>query len=165
MNGNTDIPEDPDIRSGFDLILAFMHPITSYRDQGKMKNTKAVLKAIAANPCIDILAHPVTTWYDIDEIEVAKAAAAGGVAIELNELTLQSRGIDYKKMELLIENTLLYNGKFAVSSDAHIASELGLNKKAQELVNRFGISKERIINSSLEQITAFINLRKINKKI
>jgi putative hydrolase len=161
-DGNTDIPDY--VRPFFDLVLAYMHPITVYKDGGRDKNTAALLNAFEKNPAIDILAHPVANWYDYDMARVVEEACQRGIALELNETTLSSKELNLEKMRILAETTLKYDGKFALSSDAHLALELGGDKEIQNMVRKFGIPEKNILNSSLEKVWAYIESRRSMKK-
>lgn len=158
IKGNTDIPGN--LLPSFDLVLAYMHPITVYRDMGKSKNTKAILNAFEKNPGIDILAHPITSWYPIDVKRVIKEACTREIALELNEATFKYRKLNKKQVDLFIEQTLLNNGKFVISSDAHMAAEIGSDETVREIMRIYGIPDESILNRSLDDTFSFIKKRK-----
>ncbi len=101
------------------------------------RNTKVYINAIKSNP-IDIIAHPGYCCF-IDAYEVAKCCADYGTYFE----------IDTRKTHLLDdewEKVLLSNVKFVVDSDAHSKDKVGLVGEAESLINRVGISKDRIVN-------------------
>jgi putative hydrolase len=160
--GNTDIPLD--LLSQFDLILAFMHPITNYKDRGMKKNTKAILNAFDKNPGIDILAHPLATWYPFDLKKVVQDACSRGIALEFNEATFKYRQLDKKNIDLLVEQTLLHDGRFVISSDAHYAGAIGSDEESRKIINDYHIPETHILNTSLEKVFAFIRERKKNKQ-
>lgn len=155
----------PDLTPLMDVVVAGMHPITDYRDQGEDGNTAAVISAIKANPAIDVLAHPVNTWYPIDVDAVAVAAVAQGVAIELNESVLARSELDRGRQQRLVKATIRHGGRFSIASDAHVASELGNDARIQALIKQLHIPPDIIVNRSLAAAEEFIAVRKSRKQV
>jgi putative hydrolase len=151
-------------RAGFDLVLAYIHPFTMYRDGGEKANTRAILSAFEKNSCIDILSHPVTSWFPVDVKEIVEKACAHGIAIELNENSLRNKRLDQEKIKIMVETTLKACGKFAISSDAHIADDIGGDSRARGLVQKYNIPEESILNGTLDRVLDFIGSRKGLKK-
>lgn len=161
--GNTDIP--PLLIPEFDLVLAFMHPITQYRDQGIKKNTKAILNAFDKNPAIDILAHPLAGWYPIDLKKVVQEACSHGIALELNESNFKYRKPEKRDIDIFIEHTVINKGRFAISSDAHYAEAIGTDEHVREIIEEYTIPDEYILNTTLENVFTFIQERKKGKQV
>jgi len=156
--GNTDIPSG--LIPYFDLVLAYMHPITNYRNKGIKKNTKALLNAFDKYPAIDILAHPVTSWYPVNIKQVVKEACTREIALELNESTFKYRKLDKRDVDTFIEQTIINNGRFVLSSDAHLATEIGTDEKIREIIDEYHIPEKHILNKNLTDVLSFINRRK-----
>ncbi|MBN2534586.1 MAG: PHP domain-containing protein [Spirochaetales bacterium] len=163
VSGKTDIPGS--LLPHFDLILAYMHPITMYRDQGIKNNTKAILNAFEKNPAIDILVHPVAVWYPIDIKRVVQEACIRGIALELNEATFKYQRLDKKKVDIFIEQTIINKGKFVISSDAHYAGAIGTDDTVREIIGKYSITDDYILNKNLDDVFSFIKERKKNKNV
>lgn len=162
-SGNTDIPGS--LIPYFDLVLAYMHPITDYIDQGIENNTKAILNAFDKNPAIDVLAHPIVTWYPLDLKKVVREACTRGIALELNEAAFKHQMPDKKDVDIFIEQTVLNRGKFVISSDAHFAGAIGADDTVREIIKKYCISDKYILNTNLDKVFAFIKERKKLKKV
>jgi putative hydrolase len=162
-DGTIDAPMS--LRSKFDIILVYTHPFTAYRDAGEKLNTRAFVRAFDRNPCIDIIAHPVTTWFRLNIQEVVEAASSRGIAIELNENSLKNPGIDMKRVGIMIESTLKAGGRFVVSSDAHVAASIGEMDRVEEIIRLYSIPASSIINKNLADTLAFVASRKEIKKL
>jgi putative hydrolase len=147
-----------------ELVIVGTHPITSYQNLGEAGNAQAIAKAFKASPAIDILAHPVNVWFPIDIETVVRAACEEGVAIELNESTMSRSSLDQEKQKKLVRATLRHGGRFVISSDSHIASELGGNARVKALIAELDVPRAAIINRSLEETQAFIDSRKHRKR-
>jgi putative hydrolase len=145
--GNTDMPE---ISSGrLEVVLAGFHPPTSYHDLGREGNTRALIAAMDRHPAIGILAHPVNHWFEIDPVAVAKAAARNGVAVEINNSAFARPEMPLEAMDLLARTTLEEGGTFALSSDAHIWTEVGDDRHVAQFLQRNAIPADRIGNRNL----------------
>ncbi len=147
-----------------ELVIVGTHPITSYRDLGAAGNAQAIARAFKTNPAIDVLAHPVNVWFPIKIETVVKAACEEGIAIELNESTMSRSGLDHEKQKELVLATLRHGGRFIVSSDTHVASELGADAKVRRLIKELDVPESAIINNSLEETIAFIDSRRHRKQ-
>ncbi len=162
IDGTIDVPFHAKAR--LDLVLAYPHPFTAFRDSGKAANTKAIIAALERNPCIDILSHPLASWFETDVGEIARVACGLGVAMELNENTFRSHPVDLRKIACLVEETLSAKGVFVISSDSHHVSTLGADAHSREIVKNYGIPDASILNDSLSSVLEFIKRRKELKK-
>lgn len=103
-------------------------------------NTNAMINAINKYD-IDIITHPGAK-IDIDTKKLAKAAAARGVALEINS----SHGYltaDYVKI------ALREGVNFVINSDAHKPEDVGNFKNGIKTAEEAGLPVERIINAEI----------------
>lgn len=101
------------------------------------RNTMVYINAIKNNP-IDILAHPC---YDItvNAVEIAKCCRDYGTLFE----------IDARKTQLSDDEwTSVFNtgANFIISSDAHVAKNVGNFENALSLVKRLNLNENQIVN-------------------
>lgn len=101
------------------------------------KNTKAYIEAIQKYP-IDIISH-LNYGMKTNTLEVAKFARDHGVLIELN-----GKRIKFSKRE--IEEMVKEKVKFIVNSDAHKKENVGKNDVAFNLIAKYNIPSELVVN-------------------
>jgi len=103
----------------------------------KAYNTDLVVRALYENN-IKMLTHPGDkAAFDIDEI--AKACEKTNTIMEINN---HHNGLSVQG----IKTAAKYDVKFAISSDAHVPSNVGCCDKAMERVMAAGLPLSRIIN-------------------
>lgn len=109
----------------------------SRRDEIRYQNTQALLNAIKRYP-IDIITHP-GYGLDIDTIELARACAQAGTALEINV----SHGY---LTEEFVKAAAAEGVKFVISSDAHRPEDVGRVQDGINIVQRLGLPMEQILN-------------------
>ncbi len=126
LSGKIDL--EAGIIDGLDIVLVGLHKLTPYPGNALLAdNTKALIGAIT-NYRIHILSHPYRLDFPVDIVELVNAASGQGVALELNLSLLKLFGNNkelLKQINLMIEVAEKMGVKIAVSSDAHIATEIG----------------------------------------
>ncbi len=124
LDGNIDIPIE--IQRSLDLVIIGLHQRTPYpKGTSIFENTTALIKAIRNNR-VGIIAHPYRTIFPVDIEALSKAAHESRVALEVNlhHLSVCDEE-ELKQVGLMLEFVSRMNGKVVVSSDAHIAQEIG----------------------------------------
>lgn len=160
--GEIDLP-DP-VLEKLDYVLAAFHFVTPYVDEGKEKNTKAMIKAIRSNR-INILSHPFVIYdkcsYDLEK--VAEEACKHDVLLEINTSYIK----EHRLTEQLIHNIKLMlkivrknKKKVIVNSDSHNIWELGDDTALKKIQKKLKLEKELIINNYPEEL---FKLLKINE--
>lgn len=133
-DGNIDI--DDKTAASLDIILAGLHEYTPYPQSNSVKeNTESLIRAMRRN-VIHIVSHPYRLIFPVDISDLAKAANDFGTLLELNLSLLRVSGSDcelLRQIHLMLEMTAGFGGKVAVSSDAHIATEIGDDSILREL--------------------------------
>lgn len=145
-NGTLDI--DAETLALIDILVVGYHKMIKTdlaNFFGKQEDTEAA-KQKATNAFINAInRYPVTIVSHLDSIlttdlyEVGRACAQKGVFVEIN-----NRHTDWNEDQV---NDLLASGcMFVVSSDAHCREDVGEVSNALNLIQKFDIPSERIIN-------------------
>ena len=109
--------------------------------EAKQKATNAYLNAIAKYP-VSIVAH-LDSILTTDLYQIGKACAEKGIAVEIN-----NRHTDWTQEQM---DELLASGcGFVLSSDAHCAEDVGNVQHALDIMNKYNIPSEKIINVDFE---------------
>lgn len=157
-NGNFDLNQQ--IYDVMDIILCGLHKVESYPDGSDIvKNTKAVVNIIKSQK-IDILVHPGNPQFPLDYETVVKEALLADVAIEINNSSLREsrKGSAPNCLEIL-KLCKKYNCRISLGSDAHISYSIGEFNEAEELIKQVEFPKDKIINSSVENLDEFLRIR------
>lgn len=124
FDGNIDIPME--IQESLDLVIVGLHRRTPYPESADVsENTNALLRAIEKNK-VHIIAHPYRSIYPTDLKRLSEVACRKGIFLEVN-LSLLSicREDELRQVRLMLETVSSLNGKVTISSDAHVATEIG----------------------------------------
>jgi len=151
--GKIDFKEDN--FTELDIVMAAMHPLCGYGNQGEEKNTEVLLKALE-NPQINVIAHPGNPKYPINVAETVAAAKKKGVLIEINNSSFTSRMGSWERCLEFAKEIKHQNWKVVIGSDSHISTMLGSFDKALELVKEAGLTEEHVVNTSLDKIEKFL---------
>lgn len=157
-DGELDVP--PPVLNSLDITLAGLHrwvvphsireslhlgPLGAalartslYRHEARVINTKAMVEAVMRNR-IDIVTHP-GLGFDIDTLELARACAKRGTAMEINS-SHSSMTVDYVRIAAKAGAT------FVISSDAHSPKDVGNLERGLTLAKRARLSPDQIINA------------------
>ena len=101
-------------------------------------NTKALVECVLRHD-VDIITHPGLKM-DIDTAELAQACARRDTALEINS---SHQYLNEEYIRLAAKEGV----KFAISSDAHQASDVGANEQGLALARQAGLTAEQIINA------------------
>lgn len=131
-------------------IFGFYIPnfiLDSMRKESKrqmVKNTDAYIKALEKFD-IDIISH-INHVAKVDVVEVAKAAKHYGTLIEINNKNIHPKTLEASCTDAQFEKIMSTDVEFVVDSDAHRVDCVGDFARAEKLIERIGIPKERIAN-------------------
>ena len=144
--------------SKLDIVLAGLHTICS--PYGSVAENTEMMIAAMQNPFVDVIVHPGNPEYLIDEDAVVKAAAEFDIALEINNssLTVSRKGSE-KHCDRIVSLAARYGSKLIVGSDSHYHETVGDFEAATELLAKYSIPPEQVINTSLERIWAHLNRR------
>jgi len=125
-DGNIDISED--VAASLDIVLVGLHEHTPYSARASLKeNTESLIKAMKKG-MVHIVSHPYRPVFPVNIRDLAKAANDLGVMLELNLSLLKVSGADsnlIRQIHLMLEIVAGFGNKITISSDAHIATEIG----------------------------------------
>ena len=124
-----------------------------------VESTEAALVALN-NPYIDILGHPGNPAYPVDIECVVKEAARLGKLVEINNHSPMERPGSHDRCMAFLEACKRYEVPIALSSDAHIATNVGRVDNTMKQVQLANFPEELIINASLERFEAYLEKRK-----
>lgn len=153
----TDIPLD--IASRFDIIICSVHPLKHlFKREPPEKLTETVLKAL--DEPMDILGHPYHKNIIYNYEPVVKKAAKKGIAIELNNSSLETGKASTEDVCNMLQLVKSYDGCISLGSDAHCSNELGADNNIWQILDQTGFPLDRIVNQSLESAEEFVKRRK-----
>lgn len=150
-NGELYLP-DP-VLEQLDIVLVGVHPYGWAHKESAATVTRSLLKAME-NPLVKGVTHPVNTWMRLDVKEIVKAAKATHTAVELNLSKIAGLEAELRQFLEWVEE---FDAPLMVNSDAHIAAEVGCWDGAAGLMHL--IREERVINRSVEAVSAFFGCR------
>lgn len=156
VNFAGEIDIDPSLQQQLDIILASLHePVLA--PTTRSQHTEAVIKAMASGQ-IDVFAHGGNPLFPIDVEEVAQAAVAYDVLVEINNSSFTtSRPGSEKNCTALAEAVARHNGLLTLGSDAHIACNVGRFDECKAFIERIGFPHDRIINNSCDKLLTFLD--------
>ncbi len=158
LDGSIDIPYE--ITKSLDVLIVGMHPYivpnevdgvwsivginqlaklsSDARKKAMVNNTKA-LKEVVSRYDVDFISHP-DLQMPVDIKELAAFCAEHDTALEINT------GHHYDKEEM-VRIALKEGANFVVSSDAHFPSSIGELASGGELLEKFNVPVERVLNA------------------
>lgn len=159
-DGTLDIPIE--YLKSLDIVLIGFHKLTDYpKDSTREKNTIAMIKAIEKYP-VNIIAHPYRLDFPIIVEEVVKVALSHNILLEINNSIFKTTEYNLNN-ELILETRKMITvskqngGKLIISSDAHIASEVGDDSNILYYWDALGLDDSLII-ASVNQLQEFVNI-------
>lgn len=117
--------------------------------------TAAMVNALDRYPQINILGHPDDARYHLNYEEVISACKRNGVAVEVNNSSLNPfsyRQNSRENMQVYLKLCMKYEVPVIVNSDAHIATAVGAFRKAAEVLESVGFPEELLVNNSWEKL-------------
>ena len=153
--GNLDISDK--YLKMLDYGIAGMHDFVT-DSHGKTKDTDALLGAINSKH-IDIIAHPDNPVYEIDYEVFIKETARLNKLVELNEHSIDYRDGASSNAVLCLNLCKKYGVRIAVSSDAHIALNVGVCNTAIKVLEETDFPSELIVNLTQKRFDDYITSR------
>jgi putative hydrolase len=158
--GNIDLAEDR--LANLDIVLAGLHTVCS-PNGSVAENTQMMVNAMK-NPWVDAIVHPGNPEYLVDAETIVKAAVEYDVALEINNSSLKvSRVGSRPYCENIAALAKQYGAKIILGTDSHFALAIGDFSKAIEILEKYDISPDLVINTSVESVLRHLN-RRSNRK-
>ncbi|MEF1290806.1 phosphatase [Vibrio sp. M260118] len=159
LNTDGEVDVNPTSYKSLDWVIASFHePV--FRPSDKASHTLALINAIKSGN-VDALGHLGNPNFDFDYEQVLTCAKQHNVAIEINNTTLKgnSRVGSVERCEeiaLLGKEIGVY---FTTGSDAHFCQDIGDLSLVGQLLDRVGVSSDKVITHSVSQFLSFLELR------
>jgi len=155
INGKGELDVDDSLYPYLDIVLASLHePVIE--PSTKTIHTDTVIKAMSSRK-IDVFAHGGNPIFPIDVDEIAKAAKAYNVLVEINNSSFTtSRPGSEKNCTSLAEAVGRHGGELTFGSDAHIACNVGRFVECIAFVERIGFPEKQILSTSSHSFMNFL---------
>lgn len=144
--GNVDM--DAGTMKNLDITIASLH--TPCIVPGTMEeNTSAVIGAIK-NPYINIIGHPDDGRYPLDYEAVVQASKEYHTLLEVNNASINPAGFRINTREndtIMLKLCKKYGVPIVISSDSHIADDVGEFSYALEVIRDVEFPEDLIVNT------------------
>jgi putative hydrolase len=150
--GDLFLPEH--VLKEMEIVLTGIHPFTWIGDQKPSVRTDALINTLGRG-LVQVLAHPVGHYRELEIEPVIDAAAAARVALELNGAKLEQLELIIRYLEMCAKNDIF----MMVNSDAHVGEEVGDFDTALRLLMEVGYPKHLVVNRSREAIESFLKIQ------
>ncbi|MEG0750763.1 MAG: phosphatase [Oscillospiraceae bacterium] len=166
-HGTLDLPDD--ILANQDIVLVSIHSPCFGASKSIADNTKSCIRAMR-HPHVNIIAHPDDANYPLDYDELARAAAASNVLLEVNSLSFAPQTYRLNTRECLkrmLECCEKHRTSITLGSDAHVDANVADFKDSLSFLAECSFPKELVAGSSIKSLADFIgfDISKITDKI
>ena len=140
-----------------DYAIAGIHGLC-YTDQGKLRNTDNVIRAMAAHSKVRFISHPDSDSFPLDYKALVEGAKAYHVALEVNNSSIRKPSLrpncieNYKTMVPLC---MEYGVPILVNTDSHDPSAVGDFSLALAMLEEIGVEEDLILNNDLDKLKNF----------
>ncbi|TSC53025.1 MAG: putative hydrolase [Parcubacteria group bacterium LiPW_39] len=155
--GGVDLPEKC-LKEKLDFVSFSFHENCGYEDKGEEMNTETLLKALN-NPYISILTHIYRTKFPINVAKVAQAACDKNKLLEISTTHFEYNKLDEERwvnLLKMIEVAKKNKCKILLGSDAHVFSEIGVDKNFQKNKKKLDLTDKDIANNDIRYLRKFI---------
>lgn len=156
FKGNLDVDEN--VLKRLDYVIASLHTICI--DPGSLYENMNAYFGVMANPYVKIIGHPDDGRYPIDHDALAKEAAKRGVALELNNSSLNPRSARVGGREnaaKMLSAAKKYGTYVVCNTDSHYADYVGDFKNCDSLLKELDFPEELVLNNSMEKLKLILN--------
>lgn len=144
-----------------DIKIASIH-LPCLKTGNARENTDAYIGAMK-NPQVDIIGHPDDGRIPLEYERLVEAAKKYGVALELNNSSLNPSGFRQGAAEndrIYLKLCKEYGVPVTLGSDAHICFDVGNFSYALPILNELDFPDELILNTSKDKLMAHLNRNK-----
>ncbi len=154
--GTLDLPEE--VLRRLDYVMVGFHDGCGFSPASAKKNTRVLLAAME-QPGVRVITHPGNPAFPIDIAAVAEAARDLGVALEINNASLTNARQGSREICTAIAAAVARaGGLVCLSSDAHVACDVGDVAEAWKVAAAGGIEAEQVVNRSFSGLMRFLGL-------
>jgi putative hydrolase len=152
LEGNIDLEDD--ILEKLDIVNASIHK-PCYKDYGTEDNTSAYMAAVN-NPLIDIICHSGAPDMAYDYERVIEEAKKNHKLIEINNHSFYTRKASIPNCKKIASICMEKEVGIVVSSDAHIAFDLGDYTRALDMLKELSFPEKLVMNRNLKAFEDFM---------
>ncbi|GAA5645982.1 phosphatase [Vibrio proteolyticus] len=159
LNTAGEIDIHPSVDKNLDWVISSFHePV--FRPSDVATHTQALINAIKGGR-VDALGHLGNPNFDFDFHRVLACAAEHHVAIEINNTTLKgnSRVGSVDRCYEIAQIGKELGVYFTTGSDAHFCQDVGNLTLVSELLDRVGVSTDKVVTHSVQQFLDFLAVR------
>lgn len=154
--GALDLPGE--VLRRLDYVMVGFHEGCGFSPASEKKNTRALLSAMQ-QPGVRVVTHPGNPVFPIDIDTVAAAARDLGVALEINNASLTHARRGSRELCTAIAAAVARaGGVVCLSSDAHVACDVGEVTEAWKVAEAGGIAPEQVVNRSFSGLMRFLEI-------
>jgi putative hydrolase len=154
--GRLDLPLE--ILQRLDYAMVGYHEGCGLKVRSPAKNT-AVLVGAMQQPRVRVITHPGNPAFPIEIPAFVRAAKELGVAIEINNASFgATRRGSLEHCTLIARQVADAGGLVCLSSDAHIACDVGRVSDAWTVASGAGIAPEQVVNRTYDGLLRFLGI-------
>ncbi|MDW7709268.1 MAG: PHP domain-containing protein [Deferrisomatales bacterium] len=156
--GRLDLP--PELLEQLDYVMVGFHEGCGLKPSTTAGNTGALVAAMQ-RPGVRVLTHPGNPGFPVDISALAQAACELGVALEINNSSFgrsPTRQGSLERCSALAAAVARVGGPIALSSDAHVAGQVGEVHDAWRVASAAGIRPEQVVNRTYSGLMRFLGL-------
>jgi putative hydrolase len=154
--GEIDLPAD--LLRRLDYVMVGFHEGCGLEPGTAKKNTRVLLAALQ-HPNVRVITHPGNPAFPVEVPALVRAARDLGVALEINNasLTLTRKG-SLETCSIIASQAAQLGAPVCLSSDAHVACQVGRVESAWEVASAAGIRPDQVVNRTLEGLFRLLDL-------
>jgi len=147
------------VLEALDFVAVGFHPTTGFDQQDRVRNTEALLRAMA-NPFVDMVTHPGNEHeFPLDLEAVVAAACEHRVILELNDHSFapsSARAGSGDRESEFAAAARDAGAPVAIGSDAHYALHVGRFDAAVAAAEALGITEDGLVNRNAASVIDFL---------
>jgi putative hydrolase len=156
LKGTIDVPRE--LADRLDYVMVGFHDGCGVKPGSTRRNTRALIAAMG-NPRVKVLTHPGNPAFPVDAPELVAAAAARGVALEINNASFnQVRRGSLESCSSIAGEVARAGATVCLSSDAHVATQVGEVKDAWEVASAAGVTEDQVVNRTYTGCLRFLGI-------
>lgn len=158
VNGRGELDLPREVLGRLDYALVGFHDGCGLKVRSPAKNT-AVLIGAMQQPRVRVITHPGNPAFPIEVPTLVRAARDLGVALEINNssFSMARRG-SLEVCTAIARQVALEGGLVCLSSDAHVACDVGQVADAWTVASGAGIQPDQVVNRTYEGLAKFLRL-------
>lgn len=158
VNGRGELDLPGGLLGRLDYALVGFHEGCGLKAKTPAKNTATLIGAMQ-QPRVRVITHPGSPGFPIEVPALVRAARDLGVALEINNASFTTtRPGSLETCSAIARQVALEGGLVCLSSDAHVACDVGQVAAAWEVASRAGIAPEQVVNRTFEGLARFLRL-------